>query len=207
MVRNPLRAYDFLIVSKTYPGLDLTVYKRSIFLINPKFQIRFSLVICSLIYLSSLIYPFTIIELFNTFTRMNPQAVEALKAAKSELIIFLVLYQVLFVAIVFILCIFMTHKIAGPIYKLSNYLRNIAAGSAPTIITFRDGDHFQDLAMDVNAVFDVMAEQREEDYAYLTEVVSYLNNLSLAVPEDKRPLLEEIKARLKDIQGRMHPTE
>jgi nitrogen fixation/metabolism regulation signal transduction histidine kinase len=185
----------------------LTVYKRSIFLINPKFQIRFSLVICSLIYLSSLIYPFTIIELFNTFTRLNPQAVEGLKTAKSELIVFLILYQLLFVGIVFILCIFMTHKIAGPIYKLSNYLRTIAAGTPPTIITFRDGDHFQDLARDVNAVFDVMAEQREEDFAYLTEVRSYLNNLSLVVPEDKRPLLEEVNARLKDIQGRMQPLD
>jgi hypothetical protein len=185
----------------------VAVYKRSIFLINPRFQIRFSLIICSLVYLSSLIYPFTIMELFNTFSRMNPQAVEALKNAKTELIIFILIYQVIFLGIVFVLCVFMTHKIAGPLYKLSNYLRGIANGAVPTAITFRDGDHFHDLAVDVNNVFDAIADAREEDYAYLTEVMGYLNNLALVVPEDKKPLLQEINARLKEIQGRLNPPE
>lgn len=162
---------------------------------------------CSLIYLSSLIYPFTIIELFNTFTKISPQSVETLKSARSELIIFLVIYQFLFVGICFVLCIFMTHKIAGPMYKLSNYLRSIAGGSAPTQITFRDGDNFHELAQDVNSVFDSLADAHEEDYAYLTEVSSYISNLSLVVPEDKKLVLQEINARLKDIQTRLRPED
>lgn len=182
-------------------------YKRSIFLVNPKFQIRFSLIVCSLIYLSSLIYPFTIVELFDTFSKLNPESVESLKTAKTDLVIFLVVYQFLFVGICFVLCIFMTHKIAGPIFKLSNYLRSIAAGAAPTQITFRDGDNFHEIAQDVNAVFDAMADSREEDLAYLTEVTSYINNLALVVPEDKKSVLQEINARLLDIQTRFRPEE
>lgn len=185
----------------------MSAYKRSIFLVNPKFQIRFSLIVCSLIYLSSLIYPFTIMELFNTFTKLNPASVENLKEARSDLIVFLVVYQFLFVGICFVLCIFMTHKIAGPIYKLSNYLRGIAAGEAPTQITFRGGDNFHELAQDVNNAFDSIADACDEDYAYLTEVTTYINNLALVVPEDKRTVLNEISARLKDIQTRLRPEE
>ena len=185
----------------------MSVYKRSIFLINPRFQIRFSLVICSLVWISSLIYPFTIIELFSSFTRMNPQAAEALKGARTELLIFLGAYQLLYIGIVFVLCIFLTHKIAGPMYKLTNYLRNIAQGTAPSIITFRDGDNFPEVAEEVNNAFDRIADNREDDYAYLTEITTYVNNLALVVPEDKRPVLNEINARLKDIQKRLRPDE
>jgi len=185
----------------------VSAYKRSIFLVNPKFQIRFSLIICSLIYLSSLIYPLTILELFNTFSKINPQAVEQLKTARTELILFLVIYQFLFVGICFVLCIFMTHKVAGPMFKLSNYLRSIAGGAPPTQISFRDGDNFHDIAADVNAVFDSLADSREEDFAYLTEVTSYINNLALVVPDDKKTVLQEIVSRLKDIQTRLRPED
>ncbi len=182
----------------------MSIYKRSIFLINPKFQIRFSLIVCSLVWISSLIYPFTIIELFNSFGRTNPQAAEALKAAKSELLIFLGAYQLLYIGIVFVICIFLTHKIAGPMYKLTNYLRGISQGAAPSAITFRDGDNFAEVAEEVNSAFDRLADDHEEDYAYLTEETSYINNLALVVPEDKRPVLQEINARLQDIQKRLH---
>ncbi|MBY0516112.1 MAG: hypothetical protein K2P81_04345 [Bacteriovoracaceae bacterium] len=185
----------------------MSIYKRSIFLINPKFQIRFSLVVCSLVWISSLIYPFTIVELFNTFSRMNPQATEALKAARTELLVFLGAYQLLYIGIVFILCIFLTHKIAGPMYKLTTYLKNITQGAAPSNIAFRDGDNFAEVAEEVNRAFDRIADNRDDDFAYLTEVMSYMNNLSLVVPEDKKPVLLEINARLQDIQKRLHPDE
>jgi hypothetical protein len=34
-----------------------------------------------------------------------------------------------------------------------------------------------------------------------------MNNLSLVVPEDKKPLIQEITARLQDIQKRLHLNE
>lgn len=180
----------------------MSVYKRSIFLINPKFQIKFSLVICSLVWISSLIYPLTILELFNTFTKMSPEAKTALKAAQNELMIFLAGFQFIYILIVFIICIFLTHKIAGPMFKLTNYLRGIAQGESPTQISFRDGDNFFEVAEEVNNAFDRLADKHEDDLAYLTEVTSYINNLALVVPEDKKPVIQEINARLSEIQKR-----
>lgn len=185
----------------------MAAYKRSIFLINPRFQLRFSLIICTLVYISSLVFPFVVLELFESIAKIQPQAANALREARGELIFYLILYQLIFTIIVFILCIFLTHKIAGPIYKLMGYLRGIANGGTPTQLSFRAGDHFHDLAAEINHVFDVLADEKDEQYAYLTEVMSYLRNLSLALPDDKKPVLEEISARLKDIQGRLRPEE
>ena len=141
-------------------------------------------------------------ELFNTFTKMNPEAQMALKTAKRELFVFLAGYQLIYIFIVFIICIFLTHKIAGPMFKLTNYLRGIAQGEPPTSISFRDGDNFFEVADEVNNAFDRLADKHEDDLAYLTEVTSYINNLSLVVPEDKKPVIQEINARLSEMQKR-----
>ncbi len=182
----------------------MSVYKRTIFLINPKFQIRFALVMCTIVWISSLIYPITIVGLFDSFVKAHPAAASAVSEAKQDLLVFLVACQFIYVGFVFIICIFLTHKIAGPMFKLTNYLRSISQGAQPSAISFRTGDNFTEVAEEVNAAFDRLADEREEDYAFLTEVTSYINNLSLVVPEDKKPLLKEITDRLADIQKRLH---
>lgn len=185
----------------------MAAYKRTIFLVNPKFQLRFTLVMCSLVWISSLIYPITIIELFDSFAKANPAVMPSLKVARDELLVFLAAYQFIYVGFVFIICVFLTHKIAGPMFKLTNYLRGIAQGTPPSMISFRNGDNFPEVAEEVNSAFDRLADDRDEDFAYLTEVTSYMNNLSLVVPEDKKPLIAEITARLQDIQKRLRPDE
>ena len=87
-------------------------------------------------------------------------------------------------------------------FKLTNYLRGIAQGEPPSVITFRDGDNFFEVAEEVNNAFDRLADKHEDDLAYLTEVTSYINNLSLVVPEDKKPIIQEINTRLLDMQKR-----
>ncbi len=181
----------------------MALYKRSIFLINPKFQIKFSLIICSLIFISSLVYPITIIELFDSFFHLLPDSNETLKDARDQLILYLSIYQIIFIIIVFILAIFLTHKVAGPMYKLTTYLKNIRNGATPTKLFFRSGDNFQEVAEEVNELIDYLVDNHERDYAYLEEVISYINNLSLVVPEDKKPVITEINSKLRDIQKRL----
>jgi iron-sulfur cluster repair protein YtfE (RIC family) len=43
-------------------------------------------------------------------------------------------------------------------------------------------------------------EEYQNDFVYLSEVNAYINNLSLVVPDDKKPVLSEIHKKLSDIQ-------
>jgi methyl-accepting chemotaxis protein len=180
----------------------LAFYKRSVFLINPSFQLRFSLVVCSLVFLSSLIYPLILLDFFNEMVTIHPQLKGNVEAAKNEFLIFLFLIQILFTFIVFIVFIFMTHKVAGPLYKLKNHLANIREGDEITPLTFRNGDHFQDLAEEISLFLETVALNHENDFQYLEEVSAFIDNLSSVVPDDKKPVLNEISERLTDIQSR-----
>ncbi|MCR9204812.1 MAG: hypothetical protein NXH75_09555 [Halobacteriovoraceae bacterium] len=181
-------------------------YKRSIYLVNPKFQLKFSLYVCGLVFISSIIYPLTIFDLITKFIQfigsVKPEAVDQLEQKRSNLIWILTLWQIGFSALVFIACIFFSHKIAGPMFKLQKFLQAKKDGVNNGKLFFRKGDYFQEVADDFNDVFEEMEERHHQDLMYISEVNSYISNLGMVVPEDKKAVLNEITQKLSLIQKR-----
>jgi signal transduction histidine kinase len=180
----------------------LAFYKRSTFLINPSFQLKFSLIVCSIIFLSTLVYPVIIFDFFNVFVAQNPSAVQNVVNTQRNLIIFLFVVQLIITTLVFIVFIFLTHKIAGPMFKLKNHLASIREGNPITPLTFRNGDYFADVAEEVSLFLDTVAHNQESDFAYIEEVAAYIQNLNLVTPDDKKPVLNEISRRLIELKSR-----
>ena len=180
----------------------MAFYKRSTFLINPQFQLKFSLIVCSIIFLSTLVYPVIIFDFFNLFIAQNPNAVQNVVDTQRNLIIFLFVVQVIITTLVFIVFIFLTHKIAGPMFKLKNHLASIREGNPITPLTFRNGDYFADVAEEVSLFLDTVAHNQESDFAYIDEVAAYVQNLNLVTPDDKKPVLNEISRRLIELKSR-----
>ncbi len=180
----------------------LAFYKRSIFLVNPGFQIKFALVVSSIILLSSLAYPVILIDFFDEIVLRFPQLHANINDTRNELIIFLFVIQILFTALVFIFFIFMTHKIAGPMHKLKSHLLEIRHGQAISPLNFRKSDYFQDVSEEVSLFLETLAMNQENDFQYLDEIAAYVENLVPVVPDDKKPILSEISKRLLDIKTR-----
>lgn len=180
----------------------MAVYKRSIFLINPKFQYKFSFILISFTLLATLIYPFIIYDLFEKIIQLQPEKASDLLSTRNDLLMVLGVIEVTILGFIFIFAIFISHKIAGPMYKLTAHLSKIREGGEITPVFFRAGDYFQEVADEVSLTLEHLAEQRQEDFTYLEEVSSYMANLSLVVPEDKKPVLNEIQSNLAKIQAR-----
>lgn len=178
--------------------------KRSIYLINPKFQLKFAMFVSTFVFLPSLVYPWTIYELIEKLVARvgGPEQIRMLEDQRVVLIVTLAAIQLAFTALVFIICIFHSHKIAGPLYKLRTYFQTIIDGNVPDKLFFRKGDNFQELAEDFNNAFGKVQETYNQDFAYLKEVNTYIENLALIVPDDKKPVINEITAKLSEIQDR-----
>lgn len=129
-----------------------------------------------------------------------PELSSSIADKRKNLIIILALWQLGFTTLVFIIGIFFTHKIAGPIYKMKKHLRMIRDGQTSDDLYFRKGDHFQELAEEFNETINKIREDYKQDFVYLSEVNAYINNLSLVVPDDKKPVLSEINQKLIEIQ-------
>lgn len=180
----------------------LAFYKRSTFLINPGFQLSFSLIVCLIIFISSLIYPLILVDFLTEIMQRFPSLQDNMKLARNDLISFLAVIQLMYISMVFIMFIFLTHKIAGPMHKLKNHLANIRQGNPITPLSFRNGDHFHDVAEEVSLFLESVVHNQETDFGYLDEVAVYIENLVPVVPDDKKPILNEISRRLQDIKSR-----
>ncbi len=159
--------------------------------------------VCLIVAVSSLIYPFVIYSVFDMFLDKLPSAVQGDMAdVKKGVIASLLIFQLFYIAGVFFIFIFVSHKIAGPMFKLKKFLKHISDGNAPETLFFRNGDYFREVADYFNEAFQSISDRYKDDSKYIEEVIHYINNLSIVVPEDKKPVLKEIVSRLEQTKDR-----
>jgi hypothetical protein len=158
------------------------------------------------VFLSGLIYPITINQIFDVliskFTLSNPEIAQHYASQRTQILVYLILMHLGFSLVTFCACIFFSHKIAGPMYKLQKFLKGVRERENKDKLYFRKGDYFLEIADDVNSTIDKLQEDQKNDLVYLSEVGSYINNLTLVVPDDKKIVLHEISARLMEMQDR-----
>jgi len=186
------------------------INKRKIYLINPQFQLKFSLYVCIVLVISTSIYPLVLYDALSNlmikFGSKIPEMAQNIASTRKELMIALISWQIGFTGLIFVICIFFSHKIAGPIYKLIKFFRALRQGDQPGRLFFRNGDYFHELADEFNLTFENIQENYKKDLVYLSEVNTYLNNLTLVVPDDKKKVLSEISRKLSEIQERFSNT-
>ncbi len=135
-------------------------HKRRNFLVNPRFQLRFAFFISSWVIGLSLMFPLMLDEALTVIIELvirdprGPEVAQIL-AAKKDLFRNLYIFELIFVLVVFFLGIFLSHRIAGPLYKLDQYFREAArTGRLRSGLRFRSGDHFLELAENYNRMVD-----------------------------------------------------
>jgi sensor histidine kinase YesM len=177
-------------------------HRRSIFLINKKFQLTFSFYVCSWLFALSLVYPLIIYNLFDYFFRyaqvdpLGPN-LAVLQRTRKEILWLLVLLQVVFLNVTFLISIFMSHRIAGPLHKLRLIMASVAKGNLAQEAHFRKKDHFQEVADDFNSMLasirSLMGPKGEAIAAAITQIEQAIPTAS----SEARPKLEAALASLR----------
>jgi sensor histidine kinase YesM len=132
-----------------------TSYRRSVFLVNKPFQIRFAIYVCSFLIALSAIYPLIVHNLFDYFiNRLDPMgpSVEAIESTRNEIVWLLVFLQATFLTACFIISVFMSHRIAGPLFKLRKFMANASKGQIGEKLSFRKADYFREIALEYNGM-------------------------------------------------------
>jgi hypothetical protein len=182
----------------------VAAYKRSIILINPGFQFKVSFMVFGMVIISSILYPWSIIQMVESFVQSHPEALPRLEERRNQILMYLGTYHLIYGSLIFGFMLFLTHRVAGPIYKLTTMMKKVREGARPTRVDFRSGDYFHDLAFETTKLFEYLDENRKNDMATVEEINNYIKNLSVVVPEDKRPVLLEITKKLTEIKERFN---
>jgi methyl-accepting chemotaxis protein len=154
----------------------MSQFRRRILLINRPFQIRFAIYVCSWLFVLSVIYPLLVSQLYDWFFRYiaadpNGPMIAFLQKSRHDMLFWLALMQVCFMIMTFLMSLFMSHRIAGPLFKLSKTMNGLRNGSLSKV-GFRKFDHFQDLAADYNFMVESVADQISASKAHLDRALA-----------------------------------
>ena len=176
-------------------------YRRSIILINKRFQLKYSFYVVSWLFALSFVYPLIIYNIFEHFIRyaaLDPMGppIQMLQATRKEMLWLLVFMQILFLLVTFLISIFVSHRIAGPIYKLKKTFEEVAAGQFTGELYFRKRDHFQDLTASFNQMMSALRSGSSTSISKHSEAIQHIENALASVQDTAGPAKKELEQAL-----------
>lgn len=178
-------------------------YKRKIILINKSFQLKMSFILTSWILALAFIYPSIVFFIFErlaeSITHPRLEEVSLLIQEQNEIIFSrTILLYICFGVLTFLLSLFVSHKIAGPLYKLNNAMNAVTEGSQDQKIFFRNSDYFKELAESFNQMLDkVLSGNTNIKNNSFNAHINNLENIHDSLSEDQKKVIDALLVDLK----------
>lgn len=179
----------------TYP-------KRRIYFIEKGFQSKFILKFCLIVILGGILTVGLLYLLSLGSTTIAVVNSRVAVRTTADFILPLLIQTVAVVSIVaalitIILTLFISHKIAGPLYRFKKVFKELAEGNFSDNFKIRKLDQLQMLAEEFNSMIVTTREKINSVKKEADALNGYLNALDeKTLPEEKRSLLKEIKNKI-----------
>jgi nitrate/nitrite-specific signal transduction histidine kinase len=171
--------------------------QRSRFIINPRFQYRFiAMFIAVSIAMSAAILTFAwtsyssftsklaqkqnemslYTDMVNEFMESGVTVFWVPQEFKKEFFIKLVAFTALLSLAIVLIAILISHRIAGPLFRLNNFMLAVSEDQPVPHLRFRDKDEFQNLAESFNKCVERLASKYDEEQKIKTKLVEELKS-------------------------------
>ena len=169
-------------------------------LLDRQFQLKYTAMILGVASVISVVLGLFLIEKVRENSRMlqlDPGFDEAfqaqLAASDTNIVLVLIGAFAVFLIVLAVLSVIITHRMAGPIYVLRRYIGEIGTGPLPRVRNLRKGDEFRDLFETLVDTVGALEARAKEEIAVLEK----LNGaLAAASPSDAESLKVELEALL-----------
>jgi len=158
--------------------------KRKQYLVAKKFQLKYVGLILLLMFLTAalcsyVVYYTSMLLMGEKLANVYPQGrlVYIVKIVNFRILLSLILVTPL----VALIGIFLSHRIAGPIYRMEKFMTGIAAGNLTSRITLRSKDELITLADGINYVVDSLRETVLKELTHSNKALTELDNLKKAL--------------------------
>lgn len=130
------------------------IRRRKKYFIKPGFQSRLTAIFILIVIIvanivGALIYGFSVERLESKLVEESKLPVDG-KQLGQELLPGVIIAELISIFVVAFICIFVTHTIAGPVYRMERVARNIGEGDLTHFIKLRPKDELKDLADAMN---------------------------------------------------------
>jgi methyl-accepting chemotaxis protein len=173
------------------------IKRRSTFVINRRFQLRFAFFVSSWVVALALVFPWILYSFIETFSNMiakhaDGNVLVSIQNFQSESIFAIAVGMVVFSLVIFLLSLYMSHRVAGPVYRIQSALARWTKGAVEQNIHLRKHDHFLELSDSYN--------QAAKQHADLIQKTKYardrLDSLSAELDARHKAIVSEIVSEL-----------
>ena len=175
-------------------------FKRRNYFIDKTFQSKFMIKFCLIVIISSLLIIGLLVFLAKGSTTVAIENTEVVVKGTADFILPVVIQTVLFTLIfsataVLVLTMIVSHKVAGPLFRLKNEIDIIKDGDFRRNFNIRGNDQLQKFSQSLNEMHISLKEKHlglKENYKKLKD---YLECRDYALsPEDKDELIKALQA-------------
>ena len=186
------------------PFKDYPLFRRRNYVVNKEFQLKYA------IWNASWLLIFAILLGFLIFYPLYVEISNAVSTEQERELYrtFLTLHETVWLPLAIILAgifltnIIMTHRVAGPVYRLRLTLADMAKGNFKKRIKFRKWDEFQDLAELCNQVSERVTAELSGSHgpnaAVLESVIADVESL-YAIAQSNAGLPAEVRKKIQSI--------
>ena len=169
------------------------VYKRKQYLVARKFQLKYVGLILLLMFLTAtmcsyVVYYTAMILMGEKLANVYPQGrlISIVKLVNFRIL----LSVILITPLVAVIGIFLSHRIAGPIFRMEKFLYDMASGNLASRITLRQNDELMTLANGINNLAESMSSSISVQKALVNSISDNIGNIK-----------KEIDSKSRDISG------
>ena len=152
-------------------------FKRKKYFIDKQFQTKYIILSIVMLLIYTLLFVAILIAPYALQLSSNTPSAEQTEAARTLLTLHGSIWPALGIVILVMssLSIFITHKVAGPVYRFKKVLAEISGGNLDISVKLRDKDDLKDLAEEFNLVIDDLrgfVKVQQEEYAIISSCMS-----------------------------------
>ncbi len=182
------------------------INQRRIYFIEKKFQSHFIIKFCSLVVLGSLATGIILYLLSSGSTTVTFQNLHATVKTTSDFFLPLLIQTIVVSTIVvsiatIFLTLFISHKIAGPLYRFKKELVKVESGDLKGDFRIRKNDQLQDVALGVNAMLkrlnEVISDLKKQSQILIDVKDKFLYS---ATQEGQKIYNEALKKAIEEIK-------
>ncbi len=161
-----------------------TQFQRKIIMIKRGLQMKYVLLVFVTVLLTSLVVFLDVYYVVGKSVLLHYEEVNLLPVVKSATAL-LALHLSLYLLVVLICALFVSHRFAGPIYRLERVAESLAKGDLTVNVQFRKGDEFFETAEYMNRMIAALREKVQKDKHLSDRILAKLNDLSQKLEQGK----------------------
>jgi methyl-accepting chemotaxis protein len=174
-------------------------YKRRNYFIDPAFQLNFIFKFCIIVIVSSLLIGAAMFFVSQNSTTVAIENTKVVVKATSdfilpELSVILLIVAVTASLVVLGLTLFVSHQIAGPIFRIKKEIELVQGGDLTRQFTIRSADQLQELAKTLDDMTQTLRKKQLAIGGQCRSVSNFLEEKNLSgSKEDREKLLQMIR--------------